>query len=162
MKRKIVVLGLCFGLAACAAPFKDTRSPEELAAHVAAALNVVVGDYEVVDTRNDRAAKFAVVAVDGQDRSMNVVLVRRDGSVLVLNGRNCTGGYNVVERSGRVSCRGPSADIIYFAVDKNLDERKVTGSMFGESEPMTIAKGDYLLEYWESRGRPHYYLMKRK
>jgi hypothetical protein len=117
----------------------------------------VVGDCEVVDTRNDRAVKFPVVAVDGQDKSMNVVLVRRDGSILVLNRRNCAGGYNAVEGSGR----GPSADMIYFAVDKNLDERKVTGSMFGESEPMTFAKGDYLLEYSESRGRPHYHPMKR-
>jgi len=163
MKIKMTALVLVGALSACATPYKDPRTAAELSEDVAASLNQLIGEYEVVDARNDNFAQSAAVSVDGEGRSVNVMMALRNGSIFVLNGNDCSGAFNRKDNAGSLSCYQPTSDIIYFSIGKSNYARKIdTSVLLMASKPLLVEKGDYLLEYMERRGRGHYYLLKRK
>lgn len=149
-------------LSACAS-YHDSRSPEQQKSALNAALNDLIGDYEIVDSRP--ASDYRRVSIGTTKGLMTVALATPERGIL-MHGSKCTGWHT--EKDGRyfksVMCDGRDWDVLYFDVQTDSTQKSVddknTNSKF---EPMTVPAGYYLLTTRiKSTQKEAYFLMKRK
>lgn len=166
-RTRMLFVGFSLALSACATPYKDPRSPEAQKNQLTSSLNELVGDYDVVDSRNDDRRGVTEVSVSNVD---NMMLVKLKGgeSDMWLDADSCTGHYKDAEWAGNkdvvVLCFSESTSVGVYVFRKLTDGTIVTsGAMLAGFKPMTVASGGHLLFLSTARsGRPHYYVLKRK
>jgi hypothetical protein len=156
---------LLMGCATAPAPV-DPRSPEERQAAFDSAARELIGNYVVIEKRNE--------FFNGRSLKVNEVIVSRSGDALIylLKGErdkpllmmasDCVTRYP--ERPSEIYCHNTSTEMATVGFSKVNTARKVsTGALIDIHGPMTANPGDYLLYFMErGPGRVHYYLLKKK
>lgn len=163
MKKTVTILSLVLLLSACSTPYPDTRSPEVQKNQLIKSLNELIGNYKVLDSRNDDYAKFSSLKVTSEINQMNIMMLSQENKIFQLNGKDCIGRYKEQEKDAFIICSKPSENVNLFTFERVLNERKITdGAVVGGFKPLTVKEGDYLLSYWTKNGRPHHYILKRQ
>ncbi|MDQ8951820.1 hypothetical protein RFH42_02470 [Acinetobacter rudis] len=163
MKKSIIILSLAFTLSACVTPYKDPRSPDVQKNQLIKSLNELVGNYKVVDSRNDDYKNFSSFKISNENNQMNIEILSSKNELLQLNGKECIGRYKEQEKDAFVICTKPSANISMFTFERILTGEKITdGAIVGGFKTLEVKKGDYLLSFWTRNGRPHHYVLNRQ
>jgi hypothetical protein len=163
--------GTCLLLCAAAslsgcAQYHDTRSPEAQKAELAAAIQDVVGEYEVVDARNENPqwhTRRVVVSYLAGYKVLQVVMTDPSNGNSRISSTKCTGWHT--DKSGgfsAVHCEGQKG-IVFFDVSAHEHEQIIKDSRkYHPFEPMVVPAGSSTLDIYYEDAPEIYFALKKK
>ncbi|MCK4118376.1 hypothetical protein ACI2UK_13835 [Ralstonia nicotianae] len=141
----------------------DPRSPAEQQAELSSAMSKLSGDYQVVESRNDKYSGYAHISVRSEGEQVVVTLQSPKNGTWKLQGTDCQGYDSVEHGFFDVMCKQRGGTVSYFLFGQQKRGRTVTdGAAIASFEPMTISGDEYLLDIGMRGGRSYYYRLKRQ
>lgn len=151
----------------------DTRTPQEKAAETKEISRALVGDYLVADARNEvflfydfKNAKFANLKQNEDGTAAIFTLTDQRGKKIIMISSDCQGYTKGIKGNSRfeIVCGAPSDSVISIvAMSVAQEDGQIrSGAIIPAHTPMNVRKGDYVLDFYESRsGKPHHYILKK-
>ena len=164
IKKISVIVGTIALLSACVTPYQDPRSPEEKAEQFTKSMEVLWGDYRVLDSRNNNQ-KFVDVSIQKSGDSVFAEFIDAQGRVMTINGGNCGGGYRANDNYAYFFCTNKFAGNHISMITMRTVFEPMTvpagGGLFGHKE-MKIEKGYHLNFTLGNNGRQHQFALEKK
>jgi hypothetical protein len=149
------------------AQYHDPRPPERQKAELAAAIQDVVGEYEVVDARNENPqwhTRRAVVSYLPAYGVLQVIMTDPLNGDSRLTGTKCT-GWHTDKNSGfsAVHCEGQKGGAVFFDVSLHEPGQRVVkdSRKYRPFEPMVVPAGSDTIDIYYGDS-PEIYLVMRK
>ncbi len=137
----------------------DLRTLQERLADLRDLGTYLSGNYEVVDTRQDRVVATQIT-VNLKDDGF-LVFIKGEKGVLFFSGSGCSASLKPFRS---LYCRRTQSGISSINMEHATHRRIVeSGTLIGGFKPMEVKVNDFLFEYHEQpAGRSHYYLLRKK
>ena len=170
MRAKITIKTLCLSLiiSGCASyePKPDLRTYDQKFADLKAVRQELAGNYTVKESVNDDfdrqslSTDFAFVSVSGT--TLHVKLAGKS-KTLEISGIDCDPWLSKPENYPSLYCKAnPDGMVFGLNIHRSTSDEVVERpAIFGSGVPMKIKAGDYVLRYYEHRGRSHHYIINK-
>ncbi len=154
MSRYFTAICVAIFLAGCSS-FHSSIVKQQ--ADLRAASTELLGTYELVDSPlNDRQFTTIVAARSLSSDGLDVTLTGPSSRTLVLNGKTCIAWLTDDRTEVSVKCDAPAVGIDHFILQQALN----FGTVKDSHGNVPVEK--YLMQYVDTRGETHYYLLTRQ